>query len=814
MKKTQATLPRAEFERLVREHHAAVYASAMRILRDGGAALDVTQDVYVALLEGRITLSGSDDERVLRWFAIRGSLQVLRERANRRLREEHFAMQQPEASLDTSVQDVDAASAVERFVARLPEELRAAVHLRFHEGLTFARIGEALEISEPAAHERVKRALERLKDGLSRAGLAAAAIDVERALQTPPATPPVPLFVAKKLVALQSSTATVSITAALVGSALLVAAVVFVVPKLFDDRSDETQVAVASNVPAAAEGQVHGPPIQTIESPPVVETRASVAPRLQEPGSNSIVLEPVETNGTIVGRVLDDKNRPVQDLIVVASSIERQGKFPRWSARSTTEGDGRFMITAMVGAEGERNYALGLEGGLQLEDRGAFELVRVVSDAHVDVGDMRLVPRELDKEGEFALELHLSDASGAAVRDVNAGLFRAVRSEDGWSDRTFEANAKSDALGRVRLAGRHVGKKIVVVDARDRGFRRLEHVLEVEPGAHVLALTLEKGLEIRGRLVDVDGHAIARPAGESRFGDVLQLHAIVPSQANEWIFAAIEDDGAFTFTGLDASDYNLEISNGPWASICLDGVRAGSQDVVIALKRRDDPLDRGNHCAEIHAQLIDAETGKPVLADVMTSEVVTLAAACTPAVFDADEAVALLHPTPVQTEWSGEYPPQSDRVHAASLAAGTWALVVRAPGYAPEFAAPITLAPHEIKSGIVLSLVRPTRVRGRVLDLDGRPCADAYVFVNGFGPRSKARLEEYDRDVVDTGGHPRAASWDLVRTAADGGFVIEGLSPRYDYVCAALHARRAPVPSARLMGRDPGVVELRFTDQR
>jgi len=274
MHESNDRLTRAAYDKLVRQHHAAVYASALRIVRDVDSALDVTQNVYVALLEGRITLSGTEDERVLRWFAIRGSLQILREQSHRRQREETYAMEQPEARLDARALDADSATALERFIERLPDELRAAVHLRFHEGLTFARIGEALEISEPAAFERVKRALERLKDGLSRAGLSAVALDVEHLLETSTVAPTAPIFVAQKLASLHPATASASIAAALLGTMLLVVTIVIAGPRLFAGRSEEARVAVAYD-PTVVPVQVTPP--ATLESLVSVATRAPVA---------------------------------------------------------------------------------------------------------------------------------------------------------------------------------------------------------------------------------------------------------------------------------------------------------------------------------------------------------------------------------------------------------------------------------------------------------------------------------------------------------------------------------------------------------
>ncbi len=810
---TRGKLPRAAFEKLVREHHAAVYASALRITRENETALDVTQEVYLALLEGRIELSGTEDERVLRWFAIRRSLQKNRERASRRRREEDYAMNQPEARSDTGVLDADTALALERFIARLPDELRSALQLRFHEGLTFARVGEALEISEPAAHERVKRALERLKDSLSRAGLAAVAVDVERALEAPSVPAPVPIALAKQLLALHSAVAPVSIAAAILGSMTVIAALVLVVPRLLEHEGEERVAVVSMPVPAAAASTT----TRSLDVPDAAQRREPARPfGIEAAASNSMVPipEPVETKGTLVGRVTDADGLPVSDLVIVANSIERDGKFARYTSRGKTGGDGRFRIECTVGVAGATNYTLAIEGRVAFEASSPADLLRVESGATRDVGVLRLAPRALDEDGQFELSLKISDENGRAIAGIHAALFRAVRSEDGWSDRTWEASSKFDSEGRAHLSGEHVGRKILVVDGRELGFQRFERDLELGVGAHELAVTLARGLEIRGRLVDVDGHAIVRETGESRFGNVLQLRALDPRRPTDWIFSEIADDGAFLFRGLDPGPHQLEISGGPWSSICMDGVRAGATDVLITLKLHDDPRDRGNHCAEIHGRVVDETTHQPVAVDVMEIDVEKLDPETRRAGFDVDLAPAFLFPPPVQVAWSGEYPSRSDRVHTGSLGPGAYALIVRNEGYAPEFVGPIELAAHEMRSDLVVSLVRPTRVTGSVLDADGRPCPDAFVLVNGIGPKSLERRSATDADVVRTNGNPRAAVWELARTDANGAFSIEGLSPRYDYVLEAFHARFEPITSARVEGRDPGAVGLRFEKKR
>jgi RNA polymerase sigma-70 factor (ECF subfamily) len=58
-------------------------------------------------------------------------------------------------------------AALERALARLPEHYRQAIHLRYHEQLTFAAIGEALGCSAEAARKLWARAVDQLQRELN-----------------------------------------------------------------------------------------------------------------------------------------------------------------------------------------------------------------------------------------------------------------------------------------------------------------------------------------------------------------------------------------------------------------------------------------------------------------------------------------------------------------------------------------------------------------------------------------------------------------------------------------------------------------------
>lgn len=816
-------LSRPAFERLVREHHAAVYSSALRIVRDEATALDVTQDVYLAVLSGRIVLTGDGDERVLRWFAVRSSLQAMRARENRRAREEGYAMVHADVRTSDPLEARDESSALASSIARLPESLRVPLQLRYFEDMTFDAVGDALSISGPAAHERVKRALAALRDNLSRAGFAAVATGLEENLSSAARASIVqaPPQLARQLVALHSGAAATSIASALGLAVVVVLTTVAVLTWTASTsggaKSGGTHSAaqLASNATGAiAAADARAPQESPLVEPLNATSMRTVVPTSMPSTPVAATETPVETTGTIRGILLDDRELPVANQVVVAESIEREGKIAAYAGRGKTGRDGAFEIPVPIGPALETNYTLVLEGRLELMHRGKDEFVRAKSGKTVDAGTLHVRASLKDEPGDFTLDLEIVDARGAPIAGAVAVLSRGVRSQDGWSPRTWEAGGPSDSSGRAHFSGAHVGAKHLAVDARDQGYAQASLEFELGLGSHSRRIVLERGLEISGRLVDVQGRAVAPDPEHRGLDEDIQVHVHASGADNDWIFASIDAQGAFVVRGLDPGEYELGLGGGPWSPLCTSGVRAGTRDLVLTLKLDDDPLPHGDHCAEIHARLVDAITGQPVAADVLTSDVEQLQTGVTRAQFDLDDAPGLLWQAPVQVMWIGAYPEPSDRLRRTGLAGGTYVFIARVPGYATALSAPITLAPHALESGLVLRLVRPVAIAGRVLDIDGQPCANAFVLVNGSGPHSLERARATDLEIERTDGKPATWRQDIARTDAEGRFRFADLAPNLAYTFHALHVERDPVASASVAGTTKDGVELRFTRKR
>jgi RNA polymerase sigma-70 factor (ECF subfamily) len=96
-----------------------------------------------------------------------------RDRAMQRLAQEP---KQQEDTGDPAEDDTASPLRIAEAIAALPEEQRTVLHLKIWEGLTFARIGEVLDIPANTAASRYRYALENLRTLLRQPAFAAATI--------------------------------------------------------------------------------------------------------------------------------------------------------------------------------------------------------------------------------------------------------------------------------------------------------------------------------------------------------------------------------------------------------------------------------------------------------------------------------------------------------------------------------------------------------------------------------------------------------------------------------------------------------------
>lgn len=168
------------FTTLVKRHLDLVYATALRKVQDQGAAEEVAQNVFTALMKKAWQFA--PDDSLPAWLyktSLLESKQWLRGELRRRTRE------QTAAELGSTMNTPDEQSALRALVPLLDEALlslrekdRTALLLRFYEKRTLCDVGASLGVGEDAAQKRVSNALGKLAGWFQRRGFKTASVAV------------------------------------------------------------------------------------------------------------------------------------------------------------------------------------------------------------------------------------------------------------------------------------------------------------------------------------------------------------------------------------------------------------------------------------------------------------------------------------------------------------------------------------------------------------------------------------------------------------------------------------------------------------
>jgi RNA polymerase sigma factor (sigma-70 family) len=157
------------FTELVRRHIDLVYSAALRMVCDAHLAEDVTQGAFVALAQNARQLA---DRPVLSGWLHRTAQNLaanaVRSDVRRRTREQEAAAMNELFSTESNAAWEHIAPNLDAALGELSEPDRDALLLRYFERKSAHEMAQTLGISDEAAQKRVSRAVEKLREFLSK----------------------------------------------------------------------------------------------------------------------------------------------------------------------------------------------------------------------------------------------------------------------------------------------------------------------------------------------------------------------------------------------------------------------------------------------------------------------------------------------------------------------------------------------------------------------------------------------------------------------------------------------------------------------
>jgi RNA polymerase sigma factor (sigma-70 family) len=212
----------ADFTALVQRHIGLVYATALRTVGgDAHLAQDVAQSVFTDL--ARKARSLRDRSSIAGWLYVgtrHAAAAIVRREQRRKTRELH-AMSTTLSPEPPNPEWERIRPVLDDAMTELGETDREAVVLRFFQQRTLAEVGAALRVTEEAARKRVDRALDKLRDGLTKRGIVSTAAALTVALSVAPVPVPSAMGATVAGRALESATTTLTTTFVATSKAIL-----------------------------------------------------------------------------------------------------------------------------------------------------------------------------------------------------------------------------------------------------------------------------------------------------------------------------------------------------------------------------------------------------------------------------------------------------------------------------------------------------------------------------------------------------------------------------------------------------------------
>lgn len=386
--------------------------------------------------------------------------------------------------------------------------------------------------------------------------------------------------------------------------------------------------------------------------------------------------------GSVEGRLVNANRSPVAGATIALlkgepiPGLDVVQDFERLTrSQATTDADGRFTFTDVLATT---QMVVDADGDDIAPTRaGPFT---IVPDKTTDVGT-------IVAEAGVVVVGTVFDRGDRPVAGARIGLHHGLPSvaPDGSVSRALRL-VVSDEKGRFEISG--VGRASGALYVEAEGFASQYRPFSAdsdETRRIEVSITLQPPAPIRGRVV-------SKPEGRAIEGALVE--AIPVGQKDAGLGATTSGpDGTFALEALAPGSYMLRATHEDHSSVTQQGVRGGTDDVVLGLKRR----------ASMYG-VVRTEDGAPVRRYDLRArytERKTIFATGTGTsrrIEDVDGAFSL-----------------------PSLDPGFYTLEVWAPGYALTITDPIRMRQGTDLHGVLVELVPAATIVGRLVDDEDRP---------------------------------------------------------------------------------------------